>query len=87
MRTREYVLIYPYWNVNLLALGIAAIEVTCFNLSILECKFVEHSEGKAKADRFNLSILECKYYIQYIHCYKPTGFNLSILECKCRKAA
>ena len=40
LTTAQAVLIYPYWNVNLVAVATAVDNISGFNLSILECKYV-----------------------------------------------
>ena len=75
------VLIYPYWNVNVVAI-VQVGQASRFNLSILECKFACFVILHPATRGFNLSILECKYTQLYLASVELPGFNLSILECK-----
>ena len=53
-----------------------------FNLSILECKYLQGCTIKSGQLPFNLSILECKCCEAQVDGKDYGTFNLSILECK-----
>ena len=78
------VLIYPYWNVNLLWC-VTTTSLSGFNLSILECKF-----GKRFCPQTLLSVLIYPYWnvnsFRNITFKHAASFNLSILECKSKFA-
>ena len=54
----------------------------CYNLNILEFKFLLIIFSKFSSISYNLNILEFKYLIHYCKFYNVFSYNLNILEFK-----
>ena len=76
------VLIYPYWNVNVLNqwFGAAGLQVLIYPYWNVNSSF--YGSLPVQLPGFNLSILECKFYRHVLNNSHRKRFNLSILECK-----
>ena len=55
------VLISTYWNVNTVFTAVIIGISLCFNLNLLECKFIRNSFIPFCRVCFNLNLLECKF--------------------------
>ena len=54
----------------------------CFNLNLLECKFVTAIKAGERGSGFNLNLLECKFSTLSPLSVGLKCFNLNLLECK-----
>ncbi len=79
------VLISPSWNVNVCPPISKASVPAGFNLTKLECKYVQTVIEIENKGCFNLTKLECKFGKGYSEDTDPESFNLTKLECKSRR--
>ena len=78
----DYVLIYPYWNVNYFVNQLVLYLLGVLIYPYWNVNRFPMTTGRYRSG-FNLSILECKFVIVSTACVTIGSFNLSILECKC----